>query len=110
LRTTLLPGLAEVAGRNLARGEDGVAVYELGAVFLPDPAEELPSEPLTLGPRLAGPPRPRRHDDPRRPFDFADAKGVVEGLVAALGVPGGGYRPRAAPPAPPGPCGGAHPR
>ena len=30
LRTTLLPGLAEVAGRNLARGEDGVAVYEIG--------------------------------------------------------------------------------
>src|SRR4029453_16044702 len=29
LRTTLLPGLAEVARRNLARGLDGVAVYEL---------------------------------------------------------------------------------
>ena len=37
LRTTLLPGLAEVARRNLARGLDGVAVHELGAVFLPDP-------------------------------------------------------------------------
>jgi hypothetical protein len=29
--------LAEVARRNLARGLDGIAVYELGAVFLPTP-------------------------------------------------------------------------
>jgi len=120
LRTTLLPGLAEVAGRNLARGEDGVAVYELGAVFLPDPGgsgglkdsppenrdQELPSEPLTLGILLAGQAPAGRHDDPRRPFDFADAKGVVEGLVAALGVPGVGYRAEEPPPYHPGRCAG----
>jgi len=120
LRTTLLPGLAEVAGRNLARGEDGVAVYELGAVFLPDPGgsgglkdsppenrdQELPSEPLTLGILLAGQAPAGRHDDPRRPFDFADAKGVVEGLVAALRVPGVGYRAEEPPPYHPGRCAG----
>jgi phenylalanyl-tRNA synthetase beta chain len=120
LRTTLLVGLAEVAGRNLARGEDGVAVYELGAVFLPDlggsgglkdsppedRARELPSEPLTLGILLAGQAPAGRHDDPRRPFDFADAKGVVEGLVAALGVPGVGYRAEEPPPYHPGRCAG----
>jgi phenylalanyl-tRNA synthetase beta chain len=94
LRTTLLPGLAEVAGRNLARG----------AVFLPDPGEDLPSEPLTLGILLAGQAPAGRHDDPRRPFDFADAKGVVEGLVAALGVPGVGYRAEEPPPYHPGRC------
>jgi phenylalanyl-tRNA synthetase beta chain len=106
LRTTLLPGLAEVAGRNLARGLDGVAVYELGVVFLPRPGEEgeLPDEPLTLGVLLAGQAPVGRHDDPRRPFDFADAKGVVEGLVAALGVPGVGYRAEGPPPYHPGRC------
>jgi phenylalanyl-tRNA synthetase beta chain len=132
LRTTLVPGLAEVAGRNLARGEDGVAVYELGAVFLPDPGgsgrggpgnpegvprsiehqqvppenrdRELPAEPLTLGILLAGQAPAGRHDDPRRPFDFADVKGVVEGLMAALGVPGVGYRPEEPPPYHPGRC------
>ena len=103
LRTTLLPGLAEVAGRNLARGLDGVAVYELGAVFLPNPKEELPAEPLTLGVLLAGQAPAGRFDDPRRPFDFADAKGVVEGLVAALGVPGVGFRAAGAAALPPGP-------
>ena len=104
LRTTLLPGLAEVAGRNLARGLDGVAVYELGAVFLPVREGELPDEPLTLGVLLAGQAPAGRFDDPRRPFDFADAKGVAEGLVAALGVPGVGYRAEEPPPYHPGRC------
>jgi len=104
LRTTLLPGLAEAAGRNLARGLDGVAVYELGAVFLPVRDGELPDEPLTLGVLLAGQAPAGRFDDPRRPFDFADAKGVAEGLVAALGVPGVGYRAEEPPPYHPGRC------
>jgi phenylalanyl-tRNA synthetase beta chain len=106
LRTTLLPGLAEVARRNLARGLDGVAIYELGAVFLPDPEGGLPDEPLILGILLAGERPAGRYDDPRRPFDFADVKGVVEGLVAALGVPGVGYRPEEPPPYHPGRCAG----
>jgi phenylalanyl-tRNA synthetase beta chain len=106
LRTTLLPGLAEVAARNLAKGLDGVAVYELGAVFLPDSGQVLPGEPLTLGILLAGQAPAGRHDDPRRAFDFADAKGLVEGLVAALGVPGVGYRAEEPPPYHPGRCAG----
>jgi phenylalanyl-tRNA synthetase beta chain len=95
-----------VARRNLARGLDGVAVYELGAVFLPDPTQELPAEPLTLGILLAGQAPAGRHDDPRRPFDFGDAKGVVEGLVAALGIPGErvGYRAEEPLPYHPGRC------
>jgi len=104
LRTTLLPGLAEVARRNLARGLDGIAVYELGAVFLPNPDHVLPAEPRNLGILLAGQAPAGRHDDPRRPFDFADAKGVVEGLVAALGVPGVGFRAEEPLPYHPGRC------
>jgi phenylalanyl-tRNA synthetase beta chain len=104
LRTTLLPGLADVARRNLARGLDGVAVYELGAVFLPDRDEVLPGEPRTLGILLAGQAPAGRHDDPRRPVDFADVKGLVEGLVAALGVPGVGFRAEEPLPYHPGRC------
>jgi phenylalanyl-tRNA synthetase beta chain len=105
LRTTLLPGLAEVARRNLARVLDGVAVYELGAVFLPS-GEELPDEPRILGVLLAGQRPAGRFDDPGRPFDFADAKGVVEGLVDALGVPGVGFRVEEPLPYHPGRCAG----
>jgi phenylalanyl-tRNA synthetase beta chain len=108
LRTTLLPGLAEVARRNLDRGLAGVAVYELGAVFLPDDQNPggLPQEPPTLGLLLAGQRQRGRFDDPTGPFDFADAKGVVEGLVAALGVEGVGYRPEDPLPYHPGRCAG----
>ena len=106
LRTTLLPGLAEVARRNLARGLPGVAVYELGAVFLPRDGHELPDEPLTLGVLLTGQRQVGRLDDPAPPYDFADAKGVVEGLVAALGVGGVGYRAEGPPPYHPGRCAG----
>jgi phenylalanyl-tRNA synthetase beta chain len=106
LRTTMLPGLAEVARRNLARGLPGVAVYELGAVFLPDgdDPDGLPAEPLTLGLLLSGQRPAGRFDDPTPPYDFADVKGVVEGLVAALGVEGVGYRAEGPMPYHPGRC------
>jgi phenylalanyl-tRNA synthetase beta chain len=118
LRTTLLPGLADVARRNLARGLAGVAVYELGAAFLPAGRdaerpgrgglgdEGLPDEPLTLGLLLAGQRQRGRFDDPTAAYDFADIKGVVEGLVAGLGVGGVGYRAEGPPPYHPGRCAG----
>src|SRR5919108_685058 len=112
LRTTLLPGLAEVARRNLARGLSGVAVYELGAVFLPSATAKegrdrgLPDEPLTLGLLLAGQRQRGRFDDPAAAYDFADVKGVVEGLVAGLGVDGVSYRAEGPPPYHPGRCAG----
>jgi phenylalanyl-tRNA synthetase beta chain len=112
LRTTMLPGLAEVARRNLARGLAGVAVYELGAVFLPAVEEKLgrdrglPDEPLTLGLLLAGQRQRGRFDDPIAAYDFADIKGVVEGLVAGLGVDGVSYRAEGPAPYHPGRCAG----
>jgi phenylalanyl-tRNA synthetase beta chain len=103
LRTTLLPGLVDVARRNLAKaggGAGSVALFELGAVFLPDqPGQGTPAgdggvpdvghdEPLLLGLLLAGRTRPARFDDSTAPYDFADAKGVVEALVGDLGIDG----------------------
>jgi phenylalanyl-tRNA synthetase beta chain len=129
LRTTLLPGLAEVGRRNLARGLPGVAVYELGAVFLPDPPEGsgepqggapvgrddwrrgerdrgLPDEPLMLGVLLAGQRPAGRFDDPTGAYELADAKGVVEGLVGALGLERVGFRAEGPLPFHPGRCAG----
>ncbi|HZD74607.1 MAG TPA: phenylalanine--tRNA ligase subunit beta, partial [Actinomycetota bacterium] len=104
LRTTLLIGLAEVARRNLARGTGSVAIYELGAVFLPQGDGELPAEPRMLGVLLAGRRQAGRFDDPTPSYDFADAKGVAEGLVAALGVDGVGYEAEGPMPYHPGRC------
>src|SRR6266540_3502206 len=92
LRTTLVPGLA------------GVAAYEIGAVFLPQGEGRLPAEPRMLGVVLAGRRQAGHFDDPSGPVDFADAKGVVEGLAAALGVAEVRYEPAAAMPYHPGRC------
>jgi phenylalanyl-tRNA synthetase beta chain len=96
LRTTLLPGLAAVAARNLARGQLGAAVFEVGATFLPDASApavaegEIPStahdEPLMLGAVLAGRRAQSRWDEPAPAYDFADAKGMVEALLGDLGI------------------------
>jgi phenylalanyl-tRNA synthetase beta chain len=86
LRTTMLPGLAEVAARNLAKGLAGVAAYEIGVVFLPQEPGAMPAEPRMLGAVLAGRRQAGRFDDRWGPVDFADAKGIVEGLAGALGV------------------------
>lgn len=104
LCTTLLVGLARVARRNLARGLAGVAIYELSAVFLPRGDGELPAEPRMLGVLLAGRRQAGRFDDPVPPYEFADAKGVVEGLVRALGVDDVGYQADGPMPYHPGRC------
>ena len=106
LRTTLLPGLAEVARRNLARGLGGVAIYELGSVFLPRGEGEMPAEPRMLGVLLAGRRATPRFDEDYGAVEFSDIKGVVEGLVAALGVEGVGYRAERPMPFHPGRCAG----
>jgi phenylalanyl-tRNA synthetase beta chain len=121
LRTTLLPGLAEVARRNLDRGLAGVAVFELGATFLPEPGAkpgpgaaaarpDVPEtghdEPMLLGVLLAGRRPPARFDEPATAYEFADVKGVAEALVRALGVDGVGYGAEEAPPFHPGRCAG----
>jgi phenylalanyl-tRNA synthetase beta chain len=83
LRTWLYPGLLRALGRNLSRQVRGAALFEVGTVFrmADDGAEERPKAAFALtGPATAG------WAEPQRPFDFFDAKGVVEALLADLGV------------------------
>jgi phenylalanyl-tRNA synthetase beta chain len=87
LRTSLLPGLLEAAARNL-KGDAGVALFEVGPVFLP--AGELPDEPPRLAVLLCGARAEAAWDDPvgttPPAFDFFDLKGRLAGLAADLGV------------------------
>jgi phenylalanyl-tRNA synthetase beta chain len=114
LRTTMLPGLVDVARRNLARALPTAAVYELGPVFLPAGADAnrsghdagRPAEPAQLGLLLAGQRPGGRLDDPQRPFDLFDLKGVVEGLLATLGADGISFRAEEPLPFHPGRCAG----
>lgn len=49
LRTSLLPGLVQVAHRNLSRGLVDLAIYELGSVFRPEAGQRYGSANLPSG-------------------------------------------------------------
>ena len=70
LRTTLLPSLVEVTRHNVAVGNEGIALFEIARVYLPD--RELPNERLHVGGIAEGP--------------FGRAKGAVEAIFAAAQV------------------------
>jgi phenylalanyl-tRNA synthetase beta chain len=87
LRTTLLPSLAAVAARNQALGRADLAIAEIAHVYRTRADAQLPDEPWTLGALLAG-----------RDASFFTAKGVLETVLAAVGVslvvePGNGRDP-----------------
>jgi len=84
MRTTLLGGLLGALQRNVARGQTEVRLFEVGEIFLPRPGSELPDERRQVAGVLAG------HQDgwlrSGAPLDYSDTRGVVEELLAALGV------------------------
>ena len=89
LRQTLLPSLLHTTRENL-RFLDRVAIFEIGAVFLPVEGQTLPNEPLRLGMVMTGPREPRSWlaGQDSTPVGFYDLKGVVETLLAGLGLEG----------------------
>jgi phenylalanyl-tRNA synthetase beta chain len=110
LRTSLTPGLIEVARRNLSRGLTDLALFEIGTVFLPEAGVEYGSGPLPVGNArpsvevLAGlnasiPPQPRhagglilgnavakQAGQAAIPASVADALTAVRQLGSALAV------------------------
>ncbi|MFC2360592.1 MAG: phenylalanine--tRNA ligase subunit beta, partial [Actinomyces dentalis] len=107
LRTSVLDSLVEAARRNVSRGLDDVAVYEIGAVTLPAgtvpaaipgvdrrPSEEeiaaleagIPAQPTHVGAVLAGERERAGVRGPARPWTWSDAVEVVRTAARALGV------------------------
>lgn len=107
LRTSVLDSLVEIARRNVSRGLPDVAVYELGAVTLPEgtvpapivgvdhrPSDEevaaleagIPAQPTHVGAVLAGERVRSGVLGAGRPWDWADAVQVVRTVASALGV------------------------
>lgn len=86
LRRSLLPNLLNTARANL-RFADRVCIFELGRVFHPRPGEILPAEPRRVSATMIGPREPQGWQ-PRdaAPVGFFDLKGIVEGLLARLGL------------------------
>lgn len=76
MRTTLVPNMMEVVQRNSNRGVEAAALYEIGNIFVPkaQPVTEEPYEKLRLCIGMYG------------KGDFYDLKGIIEGLLARLGI------------------------
>ncbi len=93
MRQTLMPGLLEVMGQN-ARLRERLWFFEIGPVYLPRSASELPDEPRRLAIGMAGrlAPASWRDTDPIR-TDFFDLKGVVEALCQGLHLQTVGFEP-----------------
>ncbi len=110
LRTSLLPGLIEIAKRNLSRGLVDLELYEVGTVFLPaadgtfgsvilPPGAALPTEEVLSGLNAGIPSQPQHvaglvlgNAIPKQPGQPAVAAGIVDVLAmveqvgAAVGV------------------------
>jgi phenylalanyl-tRNA synthetase beta chain len=83
LRTRLVPGLLRAAKRNAYRHVRSVAIFEIGTLFRlgASGAEERPSVAFVMTGAAD-----ESWFSTRREFDVFDSKGVVEQLLARLGV------------------------
>jgi phenylalanyl-tRNA synthetase beta chain len=90
LRGQLIGSLLDVVAFNLRQGRDDVSIFEVGKGYgrtASGPDEAGPHEWWRLAIALTGPAEPAAPDRPTRPYDLDDAKGVLEVLGVALGLP-----------------------
>lgn len=85
LRTTLRSSLLAALAANMRHEDGGIRLFELGRVYLARD-NDLPDEPEVLCGILSGSGLEKTWHNQAQPFDFFDAKGLVEGLLAQLGV------------------------
>ncbi len=88
MRTTLVPSVLETAKRNVAQKNLDLAVFEVAAVYEPKvlPLTELPNERMMAAGVILGKWDRQEWNVPARNVDFYDLKGIIESLLANLGV------------------------
>ncbi|RJO69264.1 phenylalanine--tRNA ligase subunit beta [Nocardia panacis] len=108
LATTLLPGLLEVAQRNISRGVRDLTLYGIAQVVLPGPGtrpvaalpvdrrptdaqiaellDSLPAQPVRVGAVLTGRREPRGPWGPGRQAEASDAFALADAIGDAAGV------------------------
>lgn len=91
MRTSLLPGLATAAARNVARGVPDVRLFEVGPVILPLAGDDHHRQETHAAGLLVG--RRAGWLKPGEPLDFFDAKRVVLELLRALHHDAVAFRP-----------------
>ena len=86
LRTSLLPSLIEVIRRNRSVGERDVQIFEIGRSYRPGGDGGLAIEESKLGIAIAGHLGGEGWTGAGAPADFSTLVGIVDGLLARLGV------------------------
>ncbi|WP_150306654.1 phenylalanine--tRNA ligase subunit beta [Planctomonas psychrotolerans] len=110
LRTSMLPGLLDVARRNISRGLTDLSIFEVGLVFRAGPASSsgsielppggslpsdaelaalnagIPAQPRHVGVVVTGNAVGKQPGQPAEPAGLADAVTAVRQLAAALAV------------------------
>ena len=84
MRTTLLPGLLGTAATNLARKNENLAFFEMGAVFYPS-EDRLPMENMQLGAIVTGS-QDINWLQNKVNLDFYYLKGLTEDLLRQLNI------------------------
>src|SRR5690606_1391821 len=88
MRSMLLPGLVSALGRNTARQQSRVRLFELGNVFTAPAGDgEAPVERLRLAVAACGGARPEQWGGDSRPIGFHDLKGDLESLATLSRAP-----------------------
>lgn len=85
MRTMLLPGLVAALGRNVARQQSRVRLFEVGKVFASRVAE-APLETRRLAAVICGDAQTEQWGAQGRPVDFHDLKGDLDSLAIAAGA------------------------
>jgi phenylalanyl-tRNA synthetase beta chain len=93
MRTTLIPGLLQVARTNVHRQNVDLKIFELGRIFFPREGHDLPEEVDVLSGLLTGLREEESWSKPKEECDFFDLKGALETLLDGLGVSDYRFRP-----------------
>ncbi len=91
LRQQLVGSLLDVVDANLRQGRPDIAIFEIGKGYGRRP--DGPHEWWRLAVVLTGAAEPAHWDRAPRAYDLDDAKGLVEALAEALGLPTVTYEP-----------------
>ena len=84
MRPGLIPNLLAAVGRNIDRGFDRVALFEVGQTYADDSAQ---GQHVAAGVVRAGTSAPRHWRDAPRPVDAFDVKADALAVIAACGGP-----------------------
>ncbi|MBI5968751.1 MAG: phenylalanine--tRNA ligase subunit beta [Deltaproteobacteria bacterium] len=86
MRTTLIPGLLQVARSNAYRKNVDLKIFELGRAFFPRQGQDLPDEVEVLSGLLTGLREEESWYKSKEECDFFDLRGSLETLLEGLGI------------------------